>query len=85
MGFNNFTHVEYQVISLDDLDKKFKANDTVDFAALKKARLANNNLPVKLLANGELTKALTIKVNAASATAIKAVEKANGKVEIVNN
>ena len=60
------------------------ANDTVDAEALHKARLARNkNEPIKLLANGKLTKKLTIKVNAASQSAIKAVEAAGGKVEVI--
>lgn len=43
----------------------------------------DRNMPVKLLATGTLSKKLTVKVNAASATAIKAVEQAGGTVEIV--
>lgn len=43
----------------------------------------DKNMPVKLLANGKLNKKLTVKVNAASTTAIKAVEQAGGTVELV--
>jgi large subunit ribosomal protein L15 len=39
---------------------------------------------VKLLAKGELTTALTLEVAAASKAAVEAVEKAGGKVEIVD-
>lgn len=83
-GFNNVNHIEYQVVSLSSLDAKFNANDTVDAEALHKAKLARNkNEPIKLLANGKITKSLTIKVNAASQSAIKAVEAAGGKVEVI--
>lgn len=83
IGFNNVNKVEYQVISLIDLDERFKDGDSVDFAALKKANLVSRKMPVKLLSNGEITKKLTIKVNAASKSAVAAVEKAGGKVELI--
>jgi large subunit ribosomal protein L15 len=54
----------------------------VDRAWLQKARLARRGRPVKLLAGGELKIALTVKVDAASATARKAVEAAGGTVVI---
>ena len=82
-GFKNVNHVEYQVVNLSTLDKLFKDGDTVDVAALKKVNLVNRNTPVKLLGNGKLTKKVTVKVNGASQTAIKAVEKAGGTVELV--
>ena len=82
-GFNNVNHIEYQVISLSDLEIKFEDGAIVDAKALKKAGLANRNFPIKLLNNGEIKKKLTIKVHAASATAIKTVEKAGGKVELL--
>ncbi len=83
-GFNNINHVEYQVVSLSSLDQKFNANDTVDAEALYKARLARDkNMPIKILANGKITKKLTIKVNAASQAAIKAIEAAGGKIEVI--
>ena len=37
---------------------------------------------VKILGNGELTKKLTVKVNAASAAAIEKIEALGGKVEV---
>lgn len=83
-GFNNINHIEYQVVSLSSLELKFNTNDVVDAEALHKAKLARNkNEPIKLLANGKLSKKLIIKVNAASQNAIKAVEEAGGKVEVI--
>ena len=82
-GFNNVNHVEYQPINLSTLDKLFKDGETVSVASLKEKGLVNRNTPVKLLANGKLTKQVTVQVNKASAAAIAAVEKAGGKVELV--
>lgn len=83
-GFNNVNHVEYQIVSLSSIDKLFKDNDIVDIEKLYQSKLARNkNMPIKLLANGKLTKKVTIKVNAASQSAIKAVESAGGKIEVI--
>ena len=84
IGFNNINHVEYQVVSLAKLEEKFKDGAVVEIANLFETKIVRDkNMPVKLLANGKLNKKLTVKVNAASATAIKAVEQAGGTVELV--
>ncbi|MGL5357444.1 MAG: 50S ribosomal protein L15 [Metamycoplasmataceae bacterium] len=83
-GFNNVNHVEYQVVSLSSLEENFKNNDLVTPEILLEKKIARNkNLPIKLLANGNLTKKLTIKVNAASQTAISAIEKSGGTLEVI--
>lgn len=83
-GFNNINHIEYQVVSLDSLEKTFKTNEVIDAEKLHQTKLARNkNLPIKLLANGKVTKKFTIKVNAASKSAIAAVEAAGGKIEVI--
>src|SRR4051812_27612154 len=77
-GFTPLARVEYQVVNLELLDR-LKAGATADVAALAAAGLVKSaDRRVKLLARGELTKSLTVKVNAASAAAIAAVEKAGG-------
>lgn len=83
-GFNNVNHVEYQVVSLASIDKMFNVDDVVDIEKLHQTKLARNkNMPVKLLANGKITKKLTIKVDAASQSAIAAVQAVGGKVEVI--
>ncbi|WP_128008850.1 50S ribosomal protein L15 [Mycoplasma sp. ATU-Cv-508] len=83
-GFKNVNHVEYQIVSLTNLSKKFPVGAEVDRSALKKAGLiASTTLPVKVLANGKLTHKLNLKINAISKTARQAVEKAGGKVEVL--
>ncbi|WP_027334708.1 50S ribosomal protein L15 [Mycoplasmopsis felifaucium] len=78
-GFTNVNHVEYQIVSLADLEKTFENGATVDLEALFKANLVKRQLPVKLLANGKLTKKLNVTLHSASASAIEALEKAGGK------
>lgn len=65
----------------------FEAGSTVDIAALESAGLVKNNAnrgwAVKLLAGGEIDRALTVRVDAASAAARAKVEAAGGRVELI--
>ena len=77
-GFNN-VGTTYEIVKLSQLDGL--QGDTFDRAALELAGLVRRkNNPVKLLATGELTRAVTVHVDAASAAAIQAVEAAGGRV-----
>ncbi len=82
-GFTNPTRVEYQVVNVGRLATA-AAGTTIDAVWLRAQRLVRRNGPIKLLAGGELKVALTVKVDAASDTARKAVETAGGKVETPN-
>ena len=82
-GFTNHMRVEFQVINIGRLADA-AAGTVVDAAWLKEQRLVRRPGPIKLLAGGEIKVALTIKVDAASEAAKKAVEAAGGKVETPN-
>lgn len=84
IGFKNPFRVEFEVVNLSSLEKAFAAGATVDVAALRKARLVRNSKPVKLLATGEIKKALTVQVHKASGSAIKKLEEAGGRFEAVS-
>jgi large subunit ribosomal protein L15 len=79
-GFKNPTRVEYQVVAVGRLDA-VAAGTTVDREWLRRAGLARRAGPVKLLGGGEIKAALTVQVDAASASARRAVEAAGGRVE----
>jgi large subunit ribosomal protein L15 len=79
-GFKNYTRVEYQVVNVEQLTA-VPAGSTVDRAMLKSARLVRSPGPIKLLGGGTAPASLTVKVDAASATARKAIEAAGGKIE----
>jgi len=81
-GFHSPNRVESAVVSLDGLDL-FENGAVVDREALRKAGLAKGRGPVKVLANGEVTKAVTLKVQAISAKAREKVLAAGGSVEVV--
>jgi large subunit ribosomal protein L15 len=80
-GFKNFGRVPYQVLNTGQL-AKLAANTVVDRDWLRRQGLVRRPGPVKLLAKGEIKVALTIKVDAASAAAARAIEAAGGRVEV---
>jgi len=80
-GFKNAGRVEYQVVSLARL-AAVPQGSVVDAAWLRKQRIVRRPGPIKLLAGGEIKHALTIKVDAASESAKKAVEAVGGSVQL---
>ena len=83
-GFNNIFAASIVTVNVSDLERKFSDGDTVDAAALKASGLIKKELDgVKVLGNGELTKKLTVKVNAYSEAAKAKIEAAGGKAEVV--
>jgi len=82
-GFINYTRVSYQVVNVGDLANA-AAGTVVDSKWLHENRLVRRQGPIKLLAGGELKTSLTVKVDAASEAAKKAVQAAGGTVETPN-
>ena len=81
-GFRNFNRVEYAAVNVSRLERKFEAGDVVDAESLKaKGIIKKLDTLVKVLAGGEITKPLTIKVDKISAAAVAKIEAAGGKVE----
>jgi large subunit ribosomal protein L15 len=83
-GFRNPRRVEYAVVNVGDLAAKFEADSVVDRTALEQAGLIRaNDLPVKVLGDGKLDRALTLRVDAASESALAKIEAAGGVVELL--
>ena len=81
-GFNNIFAGEYAVINVASLNA-FENGDVVDAAALLAKGIIKKELDgVKVLANGTLSKKLTVKVAAVSAAAKAKIEAAGGSVEV---
>ena len=82
-GFNNIFATKYVTIKVSDLEK-FETGATVDAQALLDAGIISKTLDgVKVLGNGELTKAVNVKVAAYTASAKEKIEKAGGKAEVI--
>lgn len=83
-GFNNIFAKEIAIVNVAALDKKFEDGATVDIEALKAAGLIKKELDgVKVLGNGEISKKLTVQVNAFSESAKAKIEAAGGKAEVI--
>lgn len=82
-GFHNKFRRAFEAVNIADLDKKFDAGATVDLDALRAARLVRTNKPVKILGNGEISKALVVKANAFSKSAEEKIAAAGGSTEVI--
>jgi large subunit ribosomal protein L15 len=83
MPFEPFrTHT--QPVNLRDLEARFAAGAEVTPEALRAAGLATRkDVPVKVLGQGELSKQLTVRAHAFSATAREKIESAGGTAEVL--
>ena len=82
-GFNNkdFRDV-IGIVNVGDLDGRFEAGALIDEESLRKSGLLNGNCDaVKLLADGEVENAYTVKLDRVSAAARAKIEKAGGTIE----
>ena len=81
-GFRNFSRVEFQAVNLRDIAARFEAGAEVDAEALAAARLIDGpDEPFKVLADGELGHALTVRAPRLSAAAKEAISAAGGSFE----
>lgn len=82
-GFSNARfRKDWQVVNLSDIEAKYASGEVVDGASLLAKRLVKKAEGlVKILGEGELSKALTFQVDKVSASARAKIEKAGGKVE----
>ncbi len=82
-GFNNaIFKKQYSIVNISDLNK-FDENAIVDANALIEKGILSKveEYGVKILGNGKLEKALTVKANKFSASAVKKIKKSGGKIE----
>ena len=87
-GFKNPFAKEFAVVNLDTIQKAVDAGKlnaaAIDVAALMNAGVISKELDgVRLLARSAITSSVTISVNSASKAAVAAVEKAGGKVNLI--
>jgi large subunit ribosomal protein L15 len=82
-GFTNIFRVEYEVVNLGRLESMGEAEITPE--SLRKAGIVSSkNTLVKVLGQGEISKALTVHAHKFSKSAQEKIEKAGGKIEIVS-
>ena len=87
-GFTNIFRVEYQVLGLDRIAEIVAAGDTAEFTLehiIELGLLRKKKGLIKVLANGELTAAVTVHAHKFSATAKAAIEKAGGQAILIGS
>jgi large subunit ribosomal protein L15 len=82
-GFNNIFATKFAIVNVSDLEV-FEAGAVVDTAALQEKGLVKKAYDgVKVLGNGNLSKAVTVKASAFSESAKSKIEAAGGKAEVI--
>lgn len=81
-GFTNIFRKEYQIVNVADFDRIAGAEVTA--VSLKEAGLVKKtDQPIKILGNGDLNKAFTVKANKFTKSAVAKIEQAGGKAEVI--
>lgn len=82
-GFNNIFGTTYVPVNVSALEK-FENGSEITVETLREAGIVKNALDgVKILGNGVLSKKLTVKAAAFSASAKEKIEAAGGKAEVI--
>jgi large subunit ribosomal protein L15 len=83
-GFKSLNKKVYALVNLRDLQEAFEAGSVVDVEALGQCGLINKLYDgIKVLGDGDLDKALTVKAHKFSQSAVAKIEAAGGKTEVI--
>ena len=82
-GFSNINRKEYAIVNLTTLNRFDDGAEVTPAVLLENGVIKNVKSGVKILGNGKLTKKLTVKAAAFSASAKEKIEAAGGKAEVV--
>jgi large subunit ribosomal protein L15 len=83
-GFTNIFRVEYQTVNVGDIEKLDVGGQEIGAEWLLRNKLVHSKTKrVKILGDGDLTKAISIKAHAFSKSAREKIEKAKGKAEVI--
>ena len=83
-GFTNPNRVEFAVVNVSRLEEAFDPGAEVTPEVLHERRMVRKGMLVKVLGQGELGKALTVRAHAVSASARAKIEQAGGTVQIIS-
>ncbi|MEE4242070.1 MAG: 50S ribosomal protein L15 [Desulfopila sp.] len=82
-GFHNKFATEYSILSLGQLDKLTELDEITNDSLVQAGVIKQGKL-TKILANGEISRAVTVCVNKISAQAKEKIEKAGGTVKLIS-
>lgn len=81
-GFKLINQLQYEELNVSTLERL--GMETVCLECLKEAKKAHPSADgLRILGNGEITKAVTVKANYVTPSAKEKIEKAGGKVELI--
>ncbi|MBP1041272.1 50S ribosomal protein L15 [Vagococcus sp. BWB3-3] len=82
-GFTNINRKEYAVVNLDVLNKFEDGTEVTPALLVESGIIKDEKAGIKVLANGELTKKLSVKAAKFSKSAQTAIENAGGSIEVI--
>lgn len=82
-GFTNINRKEYAIVNLDALNRFEDGTEVTPELLIESGVVSNEKSGIKILANGNIEKKLTVKANKFSSAAKEAIEAAGGKTEVI--
>jgi len=82
-GFSNPFRVEYAIVNVGDLERLAPSEPVTLESLVSAGALKQPHDRLKILGDGELTKAITVRAHKVSASAREKIEKAGGKIELI--
>jgi large subunit ribosomal protein L15 len=82
-GFTNPNREEWAVVNVERLAQAFDKEKEIDPDAMRERGLVRAGRPVKVLAGGEIGRAVTVRAHAFSASARAKIERAGGTAEVL--
>ena len=83
-GFTNIFRIEYRTVNVDRLNELPPGSEVTPDFLQKIGLLRKGKSPVKVLGNGELTIALTVRAHKYTGSAVQKIEAAGGKAEVIS-
>ncbi len=82
-GFNNPFRTEYAIVNIEDLNSFAAGTEVTPEVLLEQGIIKNPQAGIKILGNGEINVALTVKAKKFSQSAVEKIEAAGGKTEVI--
>jgi large subunit ribosomal protein L15 len=83
-GFHNLFRIEYAVVNLDAIAERFDAGTEITPELLRERGLARGGDRIKVLARGDISKALTVRAHKFSGKAAEKIAAAGGTAEVLS-
>jgi large subunit ribosomal protein L15 len=82
-GFTNVNRKEYAVVNIDTLNRFEEGTEITPELLIESGIVKSEKAGIKILANGNVEKKLSVKAHKFSAAAKEAIEAAGGKIEVI--